>query len=117
MDSNDIAIIESLLKAQQKQLSSELSGQFNLIANDLAHIKEQTTKTNGRVTKLEGQMQDVLLAEAGHEQFGAVIGRVDKLEKSELQKQSIYKFLFWFGTALGALAATAASLNGIFKFI
>ena len=115
MDANDIAVIESLLASQRKQITSELSGQFSLIANDLAHIKEQTTKTNGRVTKLEGQMQTVLISEATHGQNCPVMPRLEALEKSELRKQSIYKFLMWIGTALGILVGAAAGIAEILK--
>ena len=115
MDVNDIAIIESLLEANRKQITGELSGQYNLIKNDLSHIKEQTTKTNGRVTKLEGQMQNVLLQEASHDQNCPVLSRVEILEKSELRKQSIYKFLIWFGSALVALLAGVVSFVEIAK--
>jgi len=31
----------------------EINGKFDVITNELGHIKEQTTKTNGRVTSLE----------------------------------------------------------------
>lgn len=115
MDSNDIAVIESLLKAHQKQITSELSGQFNLIANDLAHIKEQTTKTNGRVTKLEGQMGTVLLSEATHGQNCPVLPRLETLEKSELRKQSIYKFLIWFSASVGTLITASVGMAELLK--
>ncbi len=117
MDANDIAVIESLLEANRKRMSGELSGQFNLITQELSHIKEQTTKTNGRVNKLESQMQGVLISEAGHDKNCPVIGKVEALEKSELRKQSIYKFLTWFGVSLAGLLTVFVSVIEIIKYV
>lgn len=50
----DIEGLQEWMKAEFSQLRGENRGRHDLLQKDINYIKEQTTKTNGRVLMLEG---------------------------------------------------------------
>ena len=86
--------------------TAETDGKFELIKFELKSIKEQTTKTNGRVTKLEEKTETLKINDIEHITHCPNVSRIEALELSESGKQKIYKFitvLFGVCTALATL--------------
>ena len=77
---------------------TSLDGKFEMITYKLNEIKEQTTKTNGRVTKLEEK-------ELLHVVNCPQSARLDKLEKTDVGNASVNKWLLRVLAVSGSLVA------------
>jgi len=56
-----------------EQNKIEIDLKFDVITNELGHIKEQTTKTNGRVNKLEDKTADLEKKDSGRSGMWMVV--------------------------------------------
>lgn len=68
------------LEEKFEGLNKRLDAQFYNVHDTLDAIREQTTKTNGRVTKLEGEMSEVKINEISHVINCPVSPKVETLE-------------------------------------
>lgn len=97
-DKEDIReLIKNLIQIQNENIF----GKFELIKQELNYIKEQTTKTNGRVTNLESEMKDYELHKNDHLHNCPNNSKILKLEQFQ-QKYTITKNNF-YTTITGAV--------------
>lgn len=64
MNKEDRAEMRELLIDVLSAHTAEVDGKFELIKQELEQIKTQTTKTNGRVTKHDTELQAISLSTA-----------------------------------------------------
>lgn len=117
MTKDDRDEMRQLMKDVLYAHTAAIDGQFKVIASDLAHIKEQTTKTNGRVTKLEDYRQSALLTEANHFQNCPVAGQVELLKIESTSRKSLRNFLVYAGSFVVGSAAVIVAVIEILKAI
>lgn len=100
MEPQDRAEIRQMLTDILSGYTEEMKGRYNVIHANLVQIKEQTTKTNGRVTKIEDEIDDLKLSESKHFNSCPHISRIEDLENSETSRKAIYKFIggMWLAT-------------------
>jgi len=115
MNKEDREEIRQLLKDVLSAHTATIDGQFNLIVSDLSHIKEQTTKTNGRVTKLEEQRQAALLLEASHFQNCPVAEKVEVLELDRTTRKGLTRFLISAGATIVGFSTLVVTIIEILK--
>jgi hypothetical protein len=115
MNKGDRDEITQLMKDALSTHTTIISGQFKLIAADLSHIKEQTQKTNGRVTKLEEQRQASLVAELTHFQNCPIADKVELLEQDRASRKNLNRFFVALGSAVVGTAAVIAVIVEIVK--
>ena len=94
---------------------AEIDGKFELIKQELGQIKEQTTKTNGRVNKHDLMFIDLEKINTEHFFKCPVKERVEILEDAEKSKKSIYKALTVIASVVTTMAAIIISYFGITK--
>jgi hypothetical protein len=114
MTTTDRAEIRQMLTDILSGHTEEMKGRFNVIHTNLIQIKEQTTKTNGRVTSLENEMETVKREELLHVVNCPVIGRVKSLEEKELSRKAVVKFLLLIGGISGGIAGLIVGVLQIF---
>jgi len=107
--------MKDLMKGILSTHTAVINGQFKLIASDLTHIKEQTTKTNGRVTKLEEQRQAALLLEASHFQNCPIAEKVEVLELDRTTRKGLTRFLISAGATLVGFSTLVVTIIEILK--
>jgi predicted nuclease with TOPRIM domain len=90
--------------------AEKTEGKFNVINEKLDAITEQTTRTNGRVTKLENQVFQIQINELNHTKACPQNKRLEKLETESLSQSAVKKFL------IGSLAIIV-SLASIITFV
>jgi len=115
MTKEDREEMKDLLKGILATHTAVINGQFKVIAADLTHIKEQTTKTNGRVTKLEEQRQASLLAEASHFKNCLVVERVETLEEERTARKGLTRFLISAGATIVGFSTLVVTIIEILK--
>ena len=100
MTAQDRTEIRQMLTDILSGYTEEMKGRYNVIHSNLVQIKEQTTKTNGRVSATENEIDLLKLAEANHITMCPQVQRIAKLESSEVSRRAILKFLgmMWIGT-------------------
>lgn len=96
--------------------TAEINGRFNVIHTQLLAIKEQTTKTNGRVTKNEEVLKGLEIADINHLAKCPNQSRIKALEDSKTEESGAYKFVFKAGSIVGGIALIViAILELVFK--
>jgi predicted nuclease with TOPRIM domain len=106
MDATDRAEIRQMLTDVLAGHTSEINGRYNVIHSNLIQIKEQTTKTNGRVTALEDKLEKLEKTEIQHIINCPNTGRISVLETAEISRKSVFRFV-------SIVAVVAASTAGI----
>lgn len=98
MTQQDSNTIRQLLTDILSTHTAEIDGKFNLIKQELNFIKEQTTKTNGRVTKHDEIIQSIQMIEKDHFIKCPNTDRLGLLEDSETARKSVYRFIILVGS-------------------
>ena len=93
MTEKDHAAIRQILGDVIATHTAQIDGKFDVIKNELAHIKEQTTKTNGRVNKHDDLILELQKADISHINNCPIEQRVSTLEKSEYFKKGMWKMV------------------------
>lgn len=114
MNTVDTDVMRQLLTDVLATHTAQIDGKFELIKQELGQIKEQTTKTNGRVTRLEEKTEVLKINDIEHVTHCPHASRIQSLENSELSKKSIYKFI---GVAAAAIAAIASIVIAFFSLV
>lgn len=117
MDANDRKEIRELMTDILAAHTEKVDGQYNLIAQKLESIEAQTTRTNGRVLKLENEtvpninekITKLNNSEMTHVLSCPITSRVLELEKDQIERKSIKKFLIAAITLLGILIGCVAA--------
>ena len=92
--------------------TAEINGKFNVINEILERIEVQTTKTNGRVNKLEEKAIILELNDVKHLSECPHAARIQSLENTENRKNGVYKFL---AVAFGVCTALATLVIAYFE--
>lgn len=106
MDANDMAVIRQMFTDVLSGHTQEINGRYNVIHSNLIQIKEQTTKTNGRVTALEDKLEKLEKTEIQHIINCPNTKRIGELENNELGRKSIFRFV-------SIVALVVASVTGL----
>jgi len=77
---NNLELVQELLESRLNSLNEKLDINNKNILEVLGFIREQTTKTNGRVTLLELQLNEVIINESKHSINCPRIVDIKKLE-------------------------------------
>ena len=73
--------------------AEKTNGKFEVIKSKLDAIEVQTTKTNGRVTKLEQITTRLEFDEANHANVCPHLKKIEALERTNLTEDAIKKFI------------------------
>ena len=114
MTPNETAAIRQMLIDVVGAHTAEIDGKFELIKQELGHIKEQTTKTNGRVNKHDQLIIDLEKKNIEHFVSCPMRDRVETLEDSEKSKKSVYRFV---SIVAGVFASLAVIVIAFFELI
>ena len=114
MDANDRAEIRQMLTDILAGHTNEINGRYNVIHSNLIQIKEQTTKTNGRVTALETKLDTLEKTEIQHVINCPNTKRISELENNELGRKSIYRFI---GTVAFVIFSVAGLVIAVMEII
>jgi len=102
--------IRQLLTDVLSAHANDMNGRFNVMHTQLVHIKEeitdikeQVTKANGRTKTLESDVTAMQLKEIEHILTCPQLGRIDKLEKKEIGRSAIVKFILLAATLAGTI--------------
>jgi len=116
MTKNDREEIREMFTDVLRTHSAELNGEFKVIKTELSQIKEQTTKTNGRVTSMEKEVGLIKLREVEHKTNCPNTLRIRTLEKSDVSRKSVLKFIsVSIGITLGIIGTGIAIISLIIK--
>lgn len=85
--------------------------EFRAVNSELSHIKEQTTKTNGRVNKLEEKVSTIEKHPANCEAIVKMDERLDTVEKVQTKNTGA-----WKGISL-AVGGVVALIELVFHII
>lgn len=66
MSEKDVEAVRQILESLISVHTAQIDGKFEVIKNELQHIKEQTTRTNGRVNKHDEQIRSLREADIQH---------------------------------------------------
>jgi hypothetical protein len=92
----------------------KIDGKFNLIDEKLERIESQTTKTNGRVNRLETVSMDTLIKQKEHIINCPLNERVKTLEGDVITSKTIRKMFIQGFTILGIIGGL---VFGIYEII
>lgn len=90
MTKEDKEFLNSILETH----SARIDGKFDVINNKLDNIEKQTTKTNGRVSKLEENVQVLNIKDQNHIMYCPQQNRIKTLEDEQISSKSIKKFFY-----------------------
>ena len=126
--------IRQLLTDVLSAHANDMNGRFNVMHTQLIHIKEeitdikeQVTKANGRTKILETEVDDIRLKELAeletiklkeleHILRCPQLPRIDKLEKKEIGRSAIVKFILLAATLAGTIGGlVVAGLKHLFE--
>ena len=121
MTQNDRAEIRQMLIDILSGQTEEMKGRYNVIHANLTQIKEQTTKTNGRVSSLEKKVDSLERNDIEHLIKCPQLVRISNnetrllsLENVNFSRKAIFKFIagLWAVTlALVGIAITIIELT------
>lgn len=94
--------------------AEKTDGKFDVIDTKLDAITEQTKKTNGRVTKLEGQVLMLQFNEQNHGNVCPQGKRIEKLEQESLSSGAVKKFLLGTLAVMVSLVTIIVAVYEIF---
>jgi len=103
-----------LIDEKMKGLENLISSNFKDLNKDIVYIKEQTTRTNGRVCELEIAVDNLEKLELTHTIKCPALPRIVTLEKANSDEKSIKGFL---KSSLGVAAMIFTAVYTIFKII
>lgn len=91
------AKVEKIVGTQIELLNLDLTGKFSAefegIKKDLQYIKEQTTKTNSRTTKNEGEISYLKQLRASRERDCPFKDKIDILEEQRIASDALRDYL------------------------
>lgn len=90
MTQNDRVEIRQMLTDILSGHTEEMKGRYNVIHANLVQIKEQNTKTNGRVNSLETE--------------------VDKLKANDISRKSVVRFITWASVIIGSITGVLIAI-------
>lgn len=105
MTKDDKTEIRELITDLLNIHSEKIEGKFNLIDEKLERIELQTTKTNGRVTRLESVVVDIQIKDKEHIINCPIKERVNNLETETITTKTIRKMIIQGFTLAGVIAA------------
>lgn len=129
MNSEDKAELREMLNNIMAVHSEKTTGEFNVIKVELAAIKEQTTKTNGRVNKLEDKIEvkisDKIIAidsrietlktnDIEHILHCPHTARIQELENQQLSRKTVRNFVLVLIASLSTILTIALALFKLF---
>lgn len=113
--SRDIELFSSLLDEKLKGVHAKIDAEFTVVNMQLSQIKEQTTKTNGRVSRLEENVTSLEKREIYHYTECPNSEKIESIN-SELMEYRIFKKYPKIG--IGVLAFTCLiSIISIWMFV
>ena len=116
MTEKDLNMIRQTMTDVLATHTAEINGRFNVIHTQLLAIKEQTTKTNGRVTKAEEVLKGLEIADINHLAMCPNQSRIKALEDAKTEENGMVKFVFKAGSIIGGVALIViAVLELIYK--
>jgi hypothetical protein len=92
MTYNDKEEIKEMLSTIISTYSAKTDGKFDLIKLELQVIKEQTTKTNGRVNKMEDKVE--VLERDFEKDINIIHGKIRYLDNQETSSKAIKRFIY-----------------------
>ena len=110
MDATDKAEMRQMMEDILSAHNKEIKGRLNVMQAHLVHIKEQTTRTNGRVTALEEAVDALHEADTKHTITCPNIPRIVALENAELSRKTITKFIAGVSVATGAIVGAVVAI-------
>jgi len=100
--------------ADRKELNQILEQKFEIINTKLDFIKEQVTKTNGRVDELEDKVEVLEKSEIAHVVNCPVNPKLRIIEDRLLSQYAVKKYMAYM---LGAGVAIGGLIVGIIRLI
>lgn len=113
MDATDRAEIRQMLTDVLSGHVQDINGRYNVIHANLIQIKEQTTKTNGRVTALEDKLQKLEQTEIQHIINCPNTRRISELEDKETGRKSVFRFVSMVALVLFSIAGLVIAVMEI----
>lgn len=110
MTDKDTAAMRQILTDVLAVHTAEINGQFNLIKQELHFIKDQTTKTNGRVTRHDELFHKMELIEKDHFLKCPNTERISTLEDDRTGKKSIESFVVKVGMFVAAVTGIVIAI-------
>lgn len=114
MNQKDRAEIRNMLidamKSHSENVELIIKGKFDVIDFKLDAIKEQTTKTNGRVTANEADIQKLKESNIGHVINCPNTAKITTLEQMEFGRKAVSTFTWKQIGAIGVIAGIIISL-------
>mgnify|MGYP003607020848 FL=1 len=110
MTEKDQAVLRQVLIDVIATHTAEIDGKFNVIQSELIHIKEQTTKTNGRVTKHDEMIGDLQKADIQHLVNCPMESRMKQLEISEFSKRGMWKMILIIAGSITGLTTIVSTI-------
>ena len=94
--------------------NEKIDGKFNLINEKLERIEAQTTKTNGRVNKLEDKTEQLKINDIEHIINCPLVSRVKTIEETEQFKKGELRMITILSTVTASIAAIIISIAAIY---
>lgn len=99
-----------VLKSHSENVELYLKGKFEVIEVKLDNIEKQTTKTNGRVTANETEIQKLKEVNIGHVMNCPNTAKIATLEQMEFGRKAVSSFSWKQIGLIGAIAGLVLSL-------
>ena len=109
LTNNDIEIIERIIVASTSEHFGNMDKTLVYIKAKVENIEVQTTKHNGRMTKLETKTNELELADIDHANECPLWDKVGVLESKEKARSTIKSFLI----TVGSFMLGGATIGGI----
>jgi hypothetical protein len=97
--------------------TEKMTGEFNLMKQDLSYIKIQTTKTNGQVIRNTDDIQKLKLLNKDHFLTCPNSDRIESLENIEVGRKGVWRFLVTVGSLAVGSFAIVLTIIEIMKLI
>ena len=113
----DYKEFQELIHNVNEENKATIENKFNVIDIKLSHILEQTTKTNGRVTALEKDVNALKINEINHIINCPIKPKLEVIEKEVNKSTNVKSFLIKTVAVTGSIIASTVSILKIMEYI
>lgn len=115
MTDKDREAVRQMLSDVIALQTADLHKKLDLTIQELGFVKEQTTKTNGRVTKHDEVIRKLELEDANHLAKCPNMKRIEGLENDQSERGGALKFIRFAGWILFSVSALVIAWLELFK--